>query len=404
MKFLVVATFAWPDHFGGAERVIGEVTTRLARRGHAVTLLTSRLEGLPEAESRDGVEVRRFRVDRGSPPAFYRSVFSGVRRALEDPAAAGADLLHVHQPLSGVAAVAPGARRPRPVLCSFYAPYHEEYLAKHREGRDGGRAPVPALAVSALMRHADRYLLRRSDRILVLSEFSRGQVAELLPSAAGRTRVAPAGVDLARFRPPRDAAERARADDLLDLPEGSSPLVVSVRRLEARMGLSDLVEACRLLRTRGVRLRLVIAGDGPLRHELRAQLERAGLVSCGRLLGKVSEAELPDLYRAAAVFALPTRSLEGFGLATAEALASGLPVVATSAGATPELLSGVPGSVLCPPGDPHALARALGPLLEDAGARERAGRAARAYAESALGWERHLDAVEESARALVGAR
>jgi len=177
-----------------------------------------------------------------------------------------------------------------------------------------------------------------------------------------------------------------------------------VRRLEPRMGLADLVEACRLLRASGVALRLVIAGDGPLRAELRAQVERAGLVGCARLAGKVSEAELPDLYRAASVFVLPTRSLEGFGLATAEALASGLPVVATSAGATPELLAGLRGAAVCPPGDPAALARALAPLLADAAARESAGRAARAHAEAALGWERHLDAVEESARAVVAAR
>lgn len=399
----MLATFAWPDHFGGAERVIGEVADRLVQRGHRVTLLTSRLEGLPASELRDGVEVRRYNVDRSSPPAFYRSVFTGVRRALEDPAASGADLLHVHQPLSGVAAVAPGARRPRPVLFSFYAPYHQEFLARHREGFDAGRAPVAARAVSALMRHADRYLLRRSDRILVLSAFSRSQVDELLPSAVARTVLAPAGVDLTRFRPARDAAERLRADDSLDLPEGDAPLIVSVRRLEPRMGLSDLIEACRLLRTRALPLRLVIAGDGPLRAELRTQIERAALSSSARLLGRVAEAELPDLYRAASVFALPTRSLEGFGVATAEALASGLPVVATSAGATPEMLAGVPGVALCPPGEPAALAQALAPLLADAALREHSGRAARAHAEQTLGWERHLDAVEEAARAAIAA-
>jgi len=403
MKFLAIATFAWPDHFGGAERVIGEVSARLVRRGHGVTLLTSRLEGLPAAETRDGVEVRRYAVDRSSPPAFYRSVFSGVRRALHDPAAAGADLLHVHQPLSGVAAVAPGARRPRPVLCSFYAPYHEEFLARHREGFDAGRAPLSALAVSALMRHADRYLLRRSDRILVLSEFARAQVASLLPAAAGRTAIAPAGVDLDRYRPARDEAEGARAREFLGLPEGTAPLVVSVRRLEARMGLPDLVEACRLLRSRGVALRLAIAGDGPLRAELRERIEAAGLQPCARLLGRVPEPDLPGLYRAASVFVLPTRSLEGFGLATAEALASGLPVVATSAGATPELLSGVPGVSLCPPGDPLALAEALARLLADAGLRRRAAGAAREHAERALGWERHLSAVEGAAAAAVAA-
>ena len=164
MKFLQVATFAWPDHFGGAERVIGEVTTRLAARGHEVTLLTARLGELPAAERRDGVEVRRYAVDRGSPLAFYRSVFHGVRRALRDPAAAGADVLHVHQILSGIAALAPGGAR-LPAMLSFYAPYHQEFLARFREGRGEGEVPPRAALLSALMKHGDRHLLRRCKQV-----------------------------------------------------------------------------------------------------------------------------------------------------------------------------------------------------------------------------------------------
>jgi glycosyltransferase involved in cell wall biosynthesis len=68
------------------------------------------------------------------------------------------------------------------------------------------------------------------------------------------------------------------------------------------------------------------------------------------------------------------------------------------------VLAGLRGAPLCPPGDPAALARALAPLLVDAPARASAGRAARAHAEAALGWERHLDAVEDSARALAATR
>jgi glycosyltransferase involved in cell wall biosynthesis len=119
------------------------------------------------------------------------------------------------------------------------------------------------------------------------------------------------------------------------------------------------------------------------------------------LLGRVSEDALPDLYRAASVFVLPTRALEGFGMATAEALASGLPIVATRAGASAELLEDLEGSALCAADDPQALARALNPLLAAPEARSRAGAAARRHAEHVLPWDRHVDAVERAARDVV---
>ena len=404
MKFLSIATFAWPDHYGGAERVIGEVARRLAARGHGVTLLTSRLGGQVEAERRDGVEWRRYPIDRRSPARFYRSVFAGVRRALADPACAGADVAHLHQIVSGLAALAPGGVRRLPVVCSFYAPYAEEFLAKHREGRPEGSVPARARAVSTLLARGDRWLVRRSDALLVLSRFSLEQVERLDAEAARRTTIAPAGVDLERFRPARDPAERRAAAALFGLPDENAPRLVTVRRLVPRMGLSDLVEAARGLATTGPAATFVIAGDGPERSALSAQVSSAGLAASVRLLGRVEENRLPELYRAADAFVLPTRALEGFGMATAEALASGLPVVATDVGATREILDGCPGATLVRPGDPAGLARALAARLADRKALARDGLAARAHAENRLSWDAHLDAVEEAAARAIASR
>jgi glycosyltransferase involved in cell wall biosynthesis len=398
VRFLVIATFAWPDHYGGAERVIGELSTRLAARGHDVLLVTSDTGGLPSRETRNGVDVLRYPVDRASPPRFYRSVFRGVRATLREAAGFGADLLHVHQPLSGVAAVAPGAVRPVPVLSTFYAPHHEEYLARFRDGRPDGTVPATARALSAVLRHGDRYLLRRSRRVLVLSRFSRDQVETLCPEALERTSIAPAGVDLERFRPARNEQERRACLTRFGLSASAGPAVLSVRRLVPRMGLADLLEACRLIDAADTPWQVILAGEGPLADALAARAREAGLADRVRLLGRVPDDALPDLYRAASVFALPTRALEGFGMATAEALASGLPVVATRAGASAELLENVSGSALCDPDDPQALARALGPLLASGEARSQAGTAARRHAEQHLTWDGHVGAVESAAR------
>ncbi len=409
MRFLSVATFAWPDHYGGAERVIGEVATRLVQRGHEVTLLTSCIDGLPERELRDGVQVRRYAVDRASPVRFYRSVFAGVREALRSGSLPPHDVLHLHQMLSGVAAVAPGLGRHGTagggaVIGSFYAPYNEEYLARFRDGHAAGDVPWSARAVSAVLRHGDRALLRASRQVVVLSRFSLGQVAGLLPSAAARTTIAAPGVDLVRFTPAPDRTAARAAADVFGLPSDGTPLLLSVRRLVPRMGLADLIEAAAILGARGVRCHVAIAGTGEERDALAARAAAAGLAGRCSFLGRVAEERLPELYRAASAFVLPTRCLEGFGMATAEALASGLPVVATEVGANAELLAGVSGSALVPPADPAALADALTPLLTDLDAAARAGRAARAHAEARLTWNGHIDAVEQAGeRALAAA-
>jgi glycosyltransferase involved in cell wall biosynthesis len=398
VKFLQVATFSWPDHYGGAERVIGEVSKRLVSCGHEVTLLTSRLSGLPATEERDGVSVRRYEVDRSSPTRFYRSVFVGLRRLLKDPALRTADVVHLHQLLSGVAALAPGGVGRRPTLFSFYAPYHREFLAGRTDGREQGDVGLADRAVSALLRSGDRYLLRRADRVLVLSNFSRSQIRSLHPEALERTTLTPPGVDMARFRPAGNEAERLLAAEQFGLPAAGGPIVLSVRRLVPRMGLSDLVEAARLLASRGSAFHLVIAGEGPAKEELEQQVHDAELGDRVSLLGRVDDDRLPELYRAADVFVLPTRSLEGFGMATAEALASGLPIVATDAGANAELLSGLDGSALVRAEDPADLAEALGALLSSEARRATAGRATRSRAEQRLDWEPHIAAVVQAAR------
>ena len=399
MRFLSVATFAFPDHHGGAERVLAETAARLAARGHEVTLLCARVGDTPGEERRDGVRVLRYAVDRGSPLRFHASVRRGVESAVLR-AGGSPDVVHLHQYASGLAALRLRSVRRAPRLLSFYAPYHLEWLAGRLDGRPDGRAGPLLRAGSALLRRGDRRLVRGAHAIVVLSRFSAEQVAELDEEAPQRTTLAPPGVDLQRFCPAADGAPAAE----LGLPADGVPLVLSVRRLVPRMGLLDLLEALRLLRERGVRARLALAGEGSQQAALAARARAAGLGDDVRLLGRVPDERLPALYRAAAVFALPTRSLEGFGMATAEALASGLPVVATDVGATPELLSGLDGSALVPPGDPAALAAELQRLLADPARRARAGAAARRLAEQRLAWDGHVQAIEEAALRAIAAR
>jgi glycosyltransferase involved in cell wall biosynthesis len=145
--------------------------------------------------------------------------------------------------------------------------------------------------------------------------------------------------------------------------------------------------------------RLVIAGDGGRSPEtfrqLKADIAAFDLADRITLLGAVSSEQVASLYQRCDLFALPSR-FEGYGMVFAEALAHGLPVVGTTAGAIPQTVAAA--GVLVPPDDVEALAAALRRLIEDPAERERLSAAARAarfpsWREQAAAFARVLESV-----------
>jgi glycosyltransferase involved in cell wall biosynthesis len=150
------------------------------------------------------------------------------------------------------------------------------------------------------------------------------------------------------------------------------------------MGLEELVRALARPEVQATAA-LAIVGGGSAEGRLRQLVAELGLGSRVRFAGRVGDDELPDWYRAGDLFVLPTVAYEGFGMVTAEALASGTPVVGTPVGATPELLEGLEPSLLAEHADAGSLAAAIsrGLALAGPGLAERA----RAYAVERFGWD-----------------
>jgi glycosyltransferase involved in cell wall biosynthesis len=209
------------------------------------------------------------------------------------------------------------------------------------------RGSLPeAAAYGASLALWQRRLVEHADTVIVPSAFARERLRTLgAPLPWGRVRV---------LAPP----VRTLAEDRRPAGPGSYALVVS--RLAPEKGVDVAIEACR---TAGISL--VVAGEGPEQASLR---ERAGDGEV-RFLGRVDDAKLAELRAGAAIALAPSRSAETFGLAAAEAMAVGLPVVASRIGALPEL---VEPEGLVPPGDAGALARAIARMAGDRAAGERA--------------------------------
>ncbi len=326
---------------GGGERMLWEQARRLAARGHDVRIV-SRAEPdatAPVSVERERVRIYQFLADRRSITRFVRSSIFGARRVVSEALAQQpADVLHVHQPFAGYGALScrTGARLPS--LYSFYSPAPLEYrsrqgmTARHRAGLMGATGTAMLWAV-------ERACLKRAGRVHVLSDFSAEQLWKLYAVPRERIVMIRGAVATDRFRP---ASDRGVIRRELGLSAGR-PLLLTVRNLEARMGLDNLLGAMALLKARCPSALLLIGGAGSLRAALEAQSQALGLEDHVKFLGFVPDAELPHYYQAADVFVLPTRELEGFGLVTVEALACGTPVLGTPVGATPEIL----GS-LCP--------------------------------------------------------
>lgn len=379
---------------GGSENCVFELSRRLVRRGHEVRVLTEQTHSQwPLYEQVEGIHVHRCRVRFGNGPVRFGSGVLNAARLFKQLAAhVPFDILHFHLTLPSVGVLLCRESRHPAKVASFYGPWDEE---ERTEKQMNGHVGFPHVKAS-LFRLLQRYVLQHSQRVVVLSQFSRRQVTEILGTAPA-IQLVPGGVDLERFQP---AADRQRVKTQLRLPV-DEPVLLTVRRLVPRMGIEALIGAMPEILSHGRRVTLVIGGDGPLRPELERQVANLGLSAHVRFTGFIPGETLPSYYQAADLFVMPTRALEGFGLATVEALACGTPVIGTAVGATEEILSVLDRRLLILESTPHAIAATTLACLDSDLLAPAFRLRCRQYAEDRYTWERAVDRLEEVYRTVV---
>src|SRR5213593_3420923 len=389
---------------GGGERMLWEQARRLAARGHDVRVVSRADSAGPVSLERERVRIRGFPVDRRSVASFVRSSILGARRATADELARhAADVLHLHQPLAGYGALASRAGGRLPSLYSFYSPAPLEYrsrrgmTARHRSGLMGATG-------AAILWAFERACLRRVTLVHVLSHFAADQAWKLYAVARERIVMIPGAAATERFRP---AADRGAVRRALGIAPDRS-LLFTVRNLEARMGLDNLLRTMAIVKLRRPDTVLLIGGAGSLRGVLEAQSRALGVDDRVKFLGFVPDEALPGYYQAADVFVLPTRELEGFGLVTVEALACGTPVLGTPVGATPEILRPLCESLVFRGTAPEVMAEGLERFLEqkerDPDAYVRLRGACREHSERHYSWERATTDLERALRRVAEGR
>lgn len=217
---------------------------------------------------------------------------------------------------------------------------------------------------------------RRADGLIAVAPEVRSAILATMPGVpADKIAVIPNGVDTRRYRR-RGEREKTRAG--LGIAPGERVVAV-VATFKEQKGHRYLIEAAAALAPDYPEARYLLIGDGELRADLEQRIAAAGPACQFRLLGL--RPDVPDLLAAADLFVLPSL-WEGLPMALVEAMAAGLPVVATDVSGTRGVMVDGETGLLAPPGDAAALARAIGALLDDPARAAAMGAAARRRVET----------------------
>jgi glycosyltransferase involved in cell wall biosynthesis len=335
MRRIVQVSPHYPPLLGGLERVVQILATGLAAEND-VSVLTTNVGAadVPRRTVEQGVTVTRLRAVSAAHTAVAPGLPAALLRVPRDA------VVHLHSSQILVPELVWLGCRARGVR--YVVHFHMHVDASGRLG---------ALVLPAYHRHVFGRVLRAAAGVITLTETQARFVEQTYRVDPARISVVPNGVAPEFFLAPRPAAE-------------PGPLrLLYVGRLGAQKNVGRLLEALSLC---AEPVRLHVVGEGEQREQLEAQAARLGLVD-GRVTfrGRREGAELVEEYAKAQAFALPS-DREGMALAAMEAMAAGLPVLATDVPGNAELIDGV--GLLVEP-NPRALAAGIDELARDAALR-----------------------------------
>lgn len=310
---------------GGAERVLSKYCFGLLKKGHNILLLT-RSNNDKKEEEFGGIKIFYYNINEKNKISFFISSFINSKKIFSKIIKNyKIDVINIHQPLSGFS-----LRKIKniPIIYTFLSPWGEEYKSREKKIR---------YFDYYIRKIIEKKVLNKSDKIIVLSKFSKMQLQNIHNVKDEKIKIIPGGYDKEKFR-------RLDKEDIKNFKEKLNikdrKILFTVRNLVSRMGLEELLKAFAILyhKKSYKDLFLIVGGEGELKRNLISLAEELNISDNVRFVGYIPEDDLPLYYNIADLFILPTKELEGFGLVIVESLGCGNPVLGTPVGAIPEVL------------------------------------------------------------------
>ncbi len=340
---LCIVTHTFLPHVGGIEKVVYEQSKRLKQKNYLPNIVTSRIQ-----------TARNYRYD-GINVECYESLNMGFRLGIPYviptltslpifiKAVKSSKIIHAHgHPyLSSLLAGKLAKQYSKPFVLTQHNTYIDynnffdtvEKINDYTVGKEN---------------------LRQADKIIVISNATKNYVLNL-GAKPSKVKLIYNGVDLKRFQAVPKVKEEMRRK--LGIPQNAI-VVLTVRRLVYKNGVDTLLESANIAIKKNPRIVFLVVGKGPDMNSVQTQIKQLGIETNFKLAGFVPDEELAAYYNTADLFVLPSKSGEGLPLVALEAMACGLPVIATNVGGINEILINKFGR-LVPPNNPQALSEAI---------------------------------------------
>lgn len=369
---------------GGMEAHVENLCRELVARGHGVEVVTTRHPSGVLVEEEPGLRVRF--LTEAPPRRYSRAWWKLSRKALDDLLSEGPLDLVLSQSLSAASVVQMPQRPPVYPLLYGLTLFH---LGSEWHQRSGLRCTLRFLGMKfpEMLYYAfvhERSLLRRADAVLATYD----QLASVLKNRCRQVFISYNGVDARRFAPDEEHRNRTRKG--LDIADGE--IVVLLAGIMSRQkGMHLGIEALERLVGRFPTLRLLVAGAGPEEESLRALAAGSPLRARVHFVGGISHHEMPGYMKAADIFLHPSLRAEGLPTVMVEAMASGLPVIASDTGGTQTAIVDGETGILVPKGDVERLTAAIEALVTDRGLAARLAAAGLERARKRFAWSEIVD-------------
>ena len=305
MKIAILVGLFPPKWLAGTEIATYNLADHLTQRGHEVHVITSHDAGLPELSKEKGFYIHRIawpKIHIIGIITFWAKICMIIQKIKPD-------IVHAQSLPTGIPAWA--AKKHLKIPYVVWGQGSDIYLP------------------GSFIRMVSKTILKNADAVLALTENMKQRMLEICNRDIS---VVPNGIGLERFN---TTSGRKK--------EGNSKTIIFVGRLHPVKGVSYLIEAMAIVQREIPDAKLILVGDGVERSRLEGLSKKLDLNGCIQFVGQVQQERIPTLLQQADLFALPSLS-EGFPVVILEAMATGLPIVATNVGGIPDILEeGVDG-------------------------------------------------------------
>jgi glycosyltransferase involved in cell wall biosynthesis len=340
---LCIVTHTFLPHVGGIEKVVYEQSKRLMKLNYEPVVVTNRID-TPKTYVVDGISVQCYEsLNTGFRLGIPYSIPTPTSLETFLRAVRASDIVHAHgHPyITSLVAAKLAKRYSKPFV-----------LTQHNTFIQYGSMFDNVERLNDLV--VGKETLKEADRIITVSNATKEYVLSL-GAKPYKIKVLHNGVDLVHFRPLPGKREEIRRK--FGIPQNAI-VALTVRRLVYKNGIDTLIEAANIAVKKNPNFVFLVVGKGPDQDSVQARIRQLRIENNFRLTGFVSDEDLPFYYNVADFFVLPSKSGEGLPLVVLEAMACGLPVIATDTGGINEILMKDYGK-LVPPNQPELMAKAI---------------------------------------------